>query len=57
LKVNENGILGPELVYPVTGAGDHPRKIYHKLKKFFKSNAQATLILKDTVADSVASGI
>jgi hypothetical protein len=57
LKVNENGILGPELVYPVTGAGDHPRKIYHKLKKFFKSNAQATLILKNTVADSVAGVI
>lgn len=35
LKVNEDGKLGPETIYPVTKAKDHPRKVYHKLRKFF----------------------
>ncbi|MBL4681559.1 MAG: hypothetical protein JKY88_12660 [Pseudomonadales bacterium] len=35
MKVNENSKFGPETVYPVAKANDHPRKVYHKLRKFF----------------------
>ena len=38
VKVNDSGILGPEHIYPVANANDHPRKIYYKLKKFFSGN-------------------
>ena len=34
LKVNENGVLGPEILYPVSKSNDHPRKVFHKLKVF-----------------------
>ena len=35
LKVNDDRRLGPEAFFPVAKANQHPRKIFHKLKKFF----------------------
>ncbi|MFT5211350.1 MAG: hypothetical protein ACI9CE_003089 [Flavobacterium sp.] len=35
LKVNDDRRLGPETFFPVTKANQHPRKIFHQLRKFF----------------------
>ena len=35
LKVNEGGNLGPETIHPVLKANQHPRKVFHNLRKFF----------------------
>ncbi|MFT7548484.1 MAG: hypothetical protein ACI9VI_002329, partial [Candidatus Azotimanducaceae bacterium] len=35
LKVNDDRRLGPEAFFPVTKANQHPRKIFHQLRKFF----------------------
>lgn len=37
IQVHENGVLGPEFVHPISAPGDHPRKAYHKLKRFLES--------------------
>ena len=37
IKVNENSVFGPETIYPVTKPNAHPRKVFHKLRKFFSS--------------------
>ena len=39
LKVNTNGMLGPESIHPVVNLTDHPKRAYYKIKKFFKSNS------------------
>jgi hypothetical protein len=41
LKVNKDGILGPESIHLVSNPSDHPKKAYYKLKKFFGSNDKA----------------
>ena len=39
LKVNKNGMLGPESIHPVVNSTDHPKRAYYKIKKFFRSNS------------------
>jgi thiol-disulfide isomerase/thioredoxin len=36
IKVNDNGLLGPESFRPVTNEIFHPRRAYYNLEKFFK---------------------
>ena len=40
VKVNKNGVLGPESINPTSNKNDHPKRAYYKLEKFFNSNEE-----------------
>jgi hypothetical protein len=40
IKINDNGILGPEVFYPTWPETEHPQRAYYKLKKFFQSDQE-----------------